>query len=89
LSGSLDRYVDALVTWIERVLGVLLLVGISLNVINVVGRYLAGFALNGVDEIEIYILIWIAFIGAAAICAWTFSSSRVPRLSDGSWVGSR
>jgi TRAP-type C4-dicarboxylate transport system permease small subunit len=76
LSGSLDRYVDALVTWIERVLGVLLLVGISLNVINVVGRYLAGFALNGVDEIEIYILIWIAFIGAALV-TWRGSHLRM------------
>lgn len=64
---SLDKNVDALVTWIERVLAVALLAGISLNVVNVVGRYLAGFALNGVDEIEIYILIWIAFIGAALV----------------------
>ena len=26
-----------------------------------------GFALNGVDEVEIYILIWIAFLGAALV----------------------
>ena len=32
-----------------------------------VGRYVFGFALNGVDEIEIYILIWIAFLGAAVV----------------------
>ena len=64
---SIDKHVDALATWIERVLAVALLVGISLNVINVIGRYLAGFALNGVDEIEIYILIWIAFLGAALV----------------------
>jgi TRAP-type C4-dicarboxylate transport system permease small subunit len=67
LLRSIDRNVDALVTWIERVLGVALLVGITLNVVNVIGRYLAGFALNGVDEIEIYILIWIAFLGAALV----------------------
>jgi C4-dicarboxylate transporter DctQ subunit len=67
LFRSVDKRVDALVTWIERVLAVGLLVGISLNVINVFGRYLAGFALNGVDEIEIYILIWIAFLGAALV----------------------
>lgn len=64
---SIDKHVDALVTWTERVLAVALLIGISLNVINVVGRYLAGYALNGVDEIEIYILIWIAFLGAALV----------------------
>jgi TRAP-type C4-dicarboxylate transport system permease small subunit len=67
LFGSIDKHVDALVTWIERVLAVGLLVGISLNVINVVGRYLAGYSLNGADEIEIYILIWIAFLGAALV----------------------
>lgn len=58
---------DALVRCIERVLAIGLLIGIFLNVVNVVGRYLAGFALNGVDEIEIYILIWIAFLGAALV----------------------
>lgn len=64
---SIDKRVDALVTWIERVLAVGLLIGISLNFVNVVGRYLGGFALNGVDEVEIYILIWIAFLGAALV----------------------
>ena len=32
-----------------------------------IGRYVFGYALNGADEIEIYILIWIAFLGAAAV----------------------
>ena len=59
--------VDALATWIERVLAVALLIGISLNFINVIGRYVFDYALNGVDEIEIYILIWIAFLGAATV----------------------
>ena len=64
---SIDKPVDALVTWIERVLAIGLLIGISLNFVNVVGRYLGGYALNGVDEVEIYILIWIAFLGAALV----------------------
>jgi|EndMetStandDraft_5_1072996.scaffolds.fasta_scaffold409265_2 TRAP-type C4-dicarboxylate transport system permease small subunit len=61
------KSVDALTTLVERVLAVALLFGISLNFINVVGRYVFGYALNGVDEIEIYILIWISFLGAAAV----------------------
>lgn len=73
---SIDKPVDALVTWIERGLAIGLLIGIFLNVINVVGRYLAGFALNGVDEIEIYILIWIAFLGAALV-TWRHSHLRM------------
>lgn len=65
--ASVDKLVDALTFVVERVLALALIVGISLNFINVVGRYLAGFTINGVDEIEIYILIWIAFIGAAIV----------------------
>jgi TRAP-type C4-dicarboxylate transport system permease small subunit len=76
LLRSIDKKVDALVTWTERVLAVGLLIGISLNVINVFGRYLAGYALNGVDEIEIYILIWIAFLGAALV-TWRGSHLRM------------
>ncbi len=65
--ASIDKRVDALVTFLERVLGVGLLLGLSLNFINVIGRYLGGYALNGAAEIEIYILIWITFLGAAFV----------------------
>ncbi len=64
---AVAKGVDALATWIERVLAVALLIGISLNFVNVIGRYVFDYALNGVDEIEIYILIWIAFLGAATV----------------------
>ena len=64
---SVLKSVNALTWLIERVLAIALLAGISLNFVNVLGRYLFGIVLNGVDEIEIYILIWIAFIGAAAV----------------------
>ncbi len=65
--AAIDKRVDALVTFLERVLGVGLLLGISLNFVNAVGRYIGGFALNGAAEVEIYILIWIAFLGAALV----------------------
>jgi TRAP-type C4-dicarboxylate transport system permease small subunit len=64
---SVLKSVNALAWLIERVLAIALLVGISLNFVNVLGRYLFGAVLNGVDEVEIYILIWIAFLGAAAV----------------------
>lgn len=65
--GSLIKGVNALTWLVERVLAIALLIGVALNFINVLGRYLFGFVLNGVDEVEIYILIWIAFLGAAAV----------------------
>lgn len=58
---------DMLVAILERALAIALIAGIALNFVNVVGRYLAGFTLTGVDEIEVFILIWIAFLGAAII----------------------
>lgn len=64
---SVIKSVNALAWLVERVLAIALLIGISLNFINVLGRYLFGMVLNGVDEVEIYILIWIAFLGAAAV----------------------
>lgn len=68
--------VDALTWLVERVLAIALLVGISLNFINVLGRYLFGSVLNGVDEVEIYILIWITFLGAAAV-TWRGQNLRM------------
>lgn len=58
---------DAFTRWAERLLALALLIGISLNFANVIGRYSAGYALNGVDEIEIYILIWTTFLGAVVV----------------------
>jgi TRAP-type C4-dicarboxylate transport system permease small subunit len=63
----LELAADAVAFAVERVLAVALIAGITLNFINVVGRYVSGFTLIGVDEIEIYILIWIAFLGAAVV----------------------
>jgi len=63
----LERAADAVASLLERFLAVALIAGIALNFANVIGRYLFGFALNGVDEVEIYILIAIAFLGAAAV----------------------
>jgi TRAP-type C4-dicarboxylate transport system permease small subunit len=51
----------------ERILAAALLGAIVLNFGNVVTRYLAGFTIEGSDEIEIYILIWIAFLGGALV----------------------
>ncbi len=64
---TLDKAVGRLANAVERILAVALVAAISLNFINVIGRYVAGFTLTGVDEVEIYILISIAFLGAAVV----------------------
>jgi len=49
---------------------------VLLNAVNVVGRYLTGVTLTGGDEVEIYILIWIAFLNAAVV-SWRRSHLRM------------
>ena len=61
------RRIDSVVAIFEMLLAVALLGAIVLNFVNVVARYLADFTIEGSDEIEIYILIWIAFLGAALV----------------------
>lgn len=51
----------------ERTLALGLILAILLDFMNVIGRYTGAFSVLGIDEVEIYILIWIAFIGAAAV----------------------
>jgi TRAP-type transport system small permease protein len=80
--SKLERTADAIASGVERVLALALIAGIVLNFANVVGRYLAGFALTGVDEIEIYILIWIAFLGAALV-TWRGQHLRMDVLLGG------
>ena len=64
---GLEHLCDRIASGVERVLALALILGIVLNFTNGMGRYLTGFTLSGADEIEIYILIWIAFLGAAVV----------------------
>jgi TRAP-type transport system small permease protein len=65
--SALARSCDHIAWVIERVLAVGLIVAILFNVINVAGRYVTGFTLTGIDELEVYLLIWIAFLNAAVV----------------------
>jgi TRAP-type transport system small permease protein len=75
-AGWLERVGNAIASTIERGLALALIGGIALNFTNVAGRYLFGFALTGADEIEIYILVCIAFLGAA-IVTWRRAHLRM------------
>src|SRR4051794_27887984 len=64
---EVGKHVEFAASVIERILAVALIAGICLNFINVCGRYLANVSIGGSDEIEVYILIWIAFLGGAVV----------------------
>jgi TRAP-type C4-dicarboxylate transport system permease small subunit len=48
-------------------LGTLMLLGVAINIANVIGRYAFGYALFWAEEVMVFITIWGVFIGIAAI----------------------
>jgi len=65
----LIRSIDALALALERLLGLALIVAVLYNFVNVVGRYIFGRTFISADEVQIYIMIYIAFLGAA-VATW-------------------
>jgi|SRR3954466_14899561 TRAP-type C4-dicarboxylate transport system permease small subunit len=58
-----------LIKVLERLLALAFIFAVCLNFANVFGRYLIGRSLSGADEVQVYIMVWMAFLGAAAV-AW-------------------
>jgi TRAP-type transport system small permease protein len=77
--SALARSCDSIAWTIERVLAVGLIVAILFDFLNVVGRYLTGFTLTGLEEVEVYLLIWIAFLNAAVV-SWRREHLRMDLL---------
>jgi TRAP-type C4-dicarboxylate transport system permease small subunit len=61
---------------IERALALAFIFAVCLNFANVVGRYGFGRSIPGADEIQIYIMVWMAFVGAAVV-SWRRSHLRM------------
>src|SRR3954464_8330856 len=54
---------------LERLLGAALIIAVLYNFVNVVGRYVFGQTFISADEVQIYIMVYIAFLGAA-VTSW-------------------
>jgi len=63
----IDRIFEQLTLAIERVLAVAFVVAVCLNFANVIGRYVLDRSLLGADEVQIYIMVYMAFLGAAVV----------------------
>lgn len=63
----IDRFLQSAMRAIEYVLALAFIFAVCLNFANVVGRYGFGRMLMGSDEIEVYIMICMTFIGAAVV----------------------
>jgi TRAP-type transport system small permease protein len=62
-----DKLSNALAHLIERALAVAFVFAVLLNFTNVVARYLFSAPILAADEIQIYIMIWITFLGAVIV----------------------
>jgi TRAP-type C4-dicarboxylate transport system permease small subunit len=63
----IDRFIGRLVDGILVVLGWLVAVAVCLNLANVIGRHVLGNAIFGADEVQTYLMVWMAFLGAVAV----------------------
>ena len=59
--------IDAMTAALEKLLGLALIAAVAFNFVNVVGRYIFGMTFLSADEVQIYIMVYIAFLGAAVV----------------------
>ena len=65
---------------VEIALGLALIAAVIINFAGVAGRYLFGAAVVGADEVQIFLMVWIAFLGAAVV-SWRESHLRMDVLA--------
>lgn len=63
----IDKVFDRVTRFIEIVLALAFISAVVLNFTNVMGRYLFGFALMGSDELQVFVMVAMTFLGAAVV----------------------
>jgi TRAP-type C4-dicarboxylate transport system permease small subunit len=63
----IDRVFDRVARIIELILAFAFIFAVLLNFTNVFGRYVLGFSLLGADEVQVFIMIAMTFVGAAVV----------------------
>ncbi len=63
----IGRAFEKLARAIEHVLAIGFVFAVCLNFANVIGRYALGRSILGADEVQVYIMVGMAFLGAAAV----------------------
>ena len=59
--------INRIVGFFSRALGVILLLMVALNAANAVGRHFFVRAIEGADEVLVYSMIWLVYLGAALV----------------------
>jgi TRAP-type C4-dicarboxylate transport system permease small subunit len=63
----IDRLLDRLARIIELALALAFIAAVLLNFTNVIGRYLFGVSLLGSDEVQVFIMVAMTFLGAVVV----------------------
>ena len=63
----IERAFDRIARIIELALALAFILAVALNFTNVVGRYLFGLALLGTDEVQVFIMVGMTFLGAVVV----------------------
>jgi TRAP-type C4-dicarboxylate transport system permease small subunit len=63
----IDKSFDRVARLIEIALALAFIAAVLLNFTNVVGRYLFGLSLLGADEVQVFIMVAMTFLGAAVV----------------------
>ena len=63
----IDKVLDGAARGIELALALAFIAAVLLNFTNVVGRYLFGLSLLGADEVQVFIMVGMTFLGAAVV----------------------
>ncbi len=72
---------DRLIRWIEIALAYAFIAAVALNFGNVAGRYLFGQTLLSADELQIFAMVTITFLGAGVV-AWRNQHLRMSVLTN-------
>lgn len=75
-----DRLIDRVARALELALAALFVFAVLLNFANVVGRYLVGRSILWADEIEVFIMVGMTFLGAIVV-TWRRDHLRMDALS--------
>ncbi len=63
----IDRAFDFIARVIELTLAFAFILAVLLNFTNVVGRYVFGISMLGSDELQVFIMVGVTFLGAAVV----------------------
>jgi C4-dicarboxylate transporter DctQ subunit len=66
-AGLIERLFERLMRAIEHALALAFIFAVCLNFANVIGRYVLGRTMLGADEVQMAIMVWMTFLGAAAV----------------------